>query len=190
MARVIEEMARQLPADAIICNGAGNYTGWSQRYYPWHRYRTQISPQNGSMGYAVPAALAAKLLHPDRPVVALAGDGCFLMTGQELATATAHGIAAVILVVNNGMYGTIRMHQERKYPGRTLATDLVNPDFVSLARSYGAWAELVERTEDFAPAFARALAAGRPALLELKVDPEAISTRTSLSALRQAASAR
>jgi acetolactate synthase-1/2/3 large subunit len=187
MGRVIEEMAGQLPDDAIICHGAGNYTGWVQRYYPWRRYRTQISPLNGSMGYGLPAAVAAKLLQPERPAVALAGDGCFLMTGQELATAMACGVALVVLVINNGMYGTIRMHQERTYPGRTLATDLVNPDFVGLARSYGAWSERVERTAEFAPAFARALAAGRPAVLELKVDPEAISTRTTLSALRNPA---
>jgi acetolactate synthase-1/2/3 large subunit len=184
MGRVVEELARQLPDDAIICHGAGNYTGWPQRYYPWRRYRTQIAPLNGSMGYGVPAAVAAKLLYPERPVIAFAGDGCFLMTGQELATATAYGASPIILVINNGMYGTIRMHQERKYPGQTLATDLTNPDFVALARSYGAWSELVERTQDFAPALTRALAAGRMAVLELRLDAEAISTRTSLTALR------
>ncbi|PKU25185.1 thiamine pyrophosphate-binding protein [Telmatospirillum siberiense] len=184
---VIAEMARRLPEDAIICHGAGNYTGWVQRYYPFRRFRTQISPVNGSMGYGVPAALAAKLLHPHRPVIAFAGDGCFLMASHELATAVRYGLDPLVVVINNGIYGTIRAHQERCYPGRSIGTDLTNPDFAALARAYGAEAETVERTEDFIPAFERLRRIGRLALLELKVDPEAISTRASISALRAAA---
>lgn len=183
---VIGEMARRLPDDAIICHGAGNYTGWVQRYYPFRRFRTQISPVNGSMGYGVPAALAAKLLHPHRPVIAFAGDGCFLMASHELATAVQYGLDPLIVVINNGIYGTIRAHQERAYPGRSIGTDLSNPDFVALARAYGAVAETVEHTRDFVPAFERLRSAGRLALLELKLDPEAISTRTTISALRRA----
>jgi acetolactate synthase-1/2/3 large subunit len=139
------------------------------------------------MGYGLPAALAAKALHPERTVLAFAGDGCFLMTAQELATAKLHGLAPVVLVIDNGMYGTIRMHQEASHPGRTLATDLANPDFAALAAAYGAWTARIERTEEFAPAFEQALAAGRLALLHLVLDPEAITTRTTLSAIREKA---
>jgi acetolactate synthase-1/2/3 large subunit len=139
------------------------------------------------MGYGVPAAVAAKLLHPERAVVAMAGDGDFLMTGQELATAVQHDAAILVLVVNNGMYGTIRMHQERQYPGRVSGTDLVNPDFAALARAFGAFGEVVERTADFEPAFEAAAASGRPALLELRVDPEAITPRHTIAEIRQAA---
>ncbi len=187
MGRVMAEIEARLPVDAIICTGAGNYTGWPQRFHRFRRYRTQLAPANGSMGYGLPAALAAKALHPERIVVAFAGDGCFLMTAQELATAKHHQLAPVVIIVDNGMYGTIRMHQEASHPGRPLATDLANPDFAALARSYGAWAETVERTEDFAAAFTQALAAGRLALLHLKLDPEAITTRTTLSAIRNKA---
>jgi len=187
MGRVMAEIEARLPEDAIICTGAGNYTGWPQRFHRFRRYRTQLAPANGSMGYGLPAALAAKALHPHRTVVAFAGDGCFLMTAQELATAAHHQLTPVVIVIDNGMYGTIRMHQEASHPGRTLATDLANPDFAALARSYGGWAETVERTEDFAAAFTQALAAGRLALLHLKLDPEAITTRTTLSAIRNKA---
>ena len=137
------------------------------------------------MGYGVPAAIAAKILHPDRTVVCFSGDGDFLMSGQELATATHEGAAVLFLVVDNGMYGTIRMHQEREYPGRTVGTSLTNPDFAAYAVSFGAHGELVARTDEFAPALERALAAGRPALLHLRVDPEAITPQTTLSALRE-----
>lgn len=184
MGEVMRVIRERLPPDAIVCNGAGNYTGWVQRFYRYRRFRTQLGPTNGSMGYGLPAALAAKTLYPERTVVAFAGDGCFLMTGQELATAVQHDLDPVILVVNNNMYGTIRMHQEKMYPGRAMATDLVNPDFAALARSFGAHAEVVERTAEFATAFERALGAGKVALLELRIDPEAISTRTTLSAIR------
>ncbi|MDO8606767.1 MAG: thiamine pyrophosphate-binding protein [Phaeospirillum sp.] len=187
MGQVMAEIESRLPVDAIICTGAGNYTGWPQRFHRFRHYRTQLAPANGSMGYGLPAALAAKAHHPDRTVIAFAGDGCFLMTAQELATAKLHQLAPVVIIIDNGMYGTIRMHQEANHPGRTLATDLANPDFAALARSYGAWAETVERTEDFAPAFTQALTAGRLALLHLKLDPEAITTRTTLSAIRNKA---
>lgn len=187
MGRVMAEIESRLPADAIICTGAGNYTGWPQRFHRFRRYPGQLAPANGSMGYGLPAALAAKALHPERTVLAFAGDGCFLMTAQELATAKLHGLAPVVLVIDNGMYGTIRMHQEASHPGRTLATDLANPDFAALAAAYGAWTARVERTEEFAPAFERALAAGRLALLHLVLDPEAITTRTTLSAIREKA---
>ncbi len=184
MGQVMLWLRRRLPADAIVTNGAGNYSGWTQRFHQYRTWRSQLAPTNGSMGYGVPAALTAKVVHPERTVVCWTGDGDFLMTGQELATAVLHDLAPVILLVNNGMYGTIRMHQERHYPGRALATDLVNPDFAALARSFGAHAETIDATEQFAPAFERALGAGRVALLELRIDPEAISTRTTLSAIR------
>ena len=180
----LAHLRERLPADAIITNGAGNYTGWVHRFLQFAAYRSQLAPVNGTMGYGVPAAVAAKLARPERTVVAFAGDGCFLMNGQELATAVQHGANILVLVINNGMYGTIRMHQEHHYPGRTIGTDLINPSFVEYARAFGAFGELVERTADFAPALERALDAGRPALLELRIDPEAISPRTTLSALR------
>lgn len=184
LAEVIVWLRNNLPADAIVTNGAGNYTAWVHRFYQYRTFRSQVAPTAGSMGYGTPAAVAAKAHRPDRTVVCFAGDGCFLMTGQELATAVQYGINIIILVVNNGMYGTIRMHQERAYPGRVSGTDLVNPDFVALAQAYGAYGELVERTGDFPAAFERALSAGKPALLELKVDPEGITPHATLSELR------
>ena len=161
------------------------YTAWVHRFYQYRSFRSQLAPTSGSMGYGVPAAVAAKAQYPERIVVCFAGDGCFLMTGQELATAVQYGLNIVILVVNNGMYGTIRMHQERNYPGRVSGTSLINPDFAALARAYGAYGELVERTADFPAAFERAIAAGKPALLELRIDPEAITPRTTLSEIRK-----
>jgi acetolactate synthase I/II/III large subunit len=184
---VIQHLDKVLPADAIITNGAGNYTVWVHRFHQYRRFRTQLAPASGAMGYGVPAAVAAKAVHRERTVISFAGDGCFLMTGQELATAVQHRLNIVIVVVNNGMYGTIRMHQEREYPGRVHGTSLVNPDFAAYARAFGAHGEIVESTEQFAPAFERALGAGKPALLELRLDPEAISPGTTLSAIRQQA---
>ncbi|MDA8232218.1 MAG: thiamine pyrophosphate-binding protein [Magnetospirillum sp.] len=184
MGAVMRWLDERLPPDAIVCLGAGNYTGWPQRFRRYRRFRSQLGPANGSMGYGLPAALAAKLIHPERVAVAFAGDGCFLMTAQELATARRHNLAPIVVVVDNGLYGTIRMHQERDYPGRFPATDLVNPDFAALARSYGFAAETVVRTEDFPPAFERALAARTLTLLHLVLDPDAITTRTTLSAIR------
>jgi acetolactate synthase I/II/III large subunit len=181
---VIAHLRERLPADAIITNGAGNYSVWAHRFYRFRQYRTQLAPCSGSMGYGVPAAVAAKVVHPERIVVCVAGDGDFLMSSQELAAAVQEQAAIVVLVVDNGMYGTIRMHQERQFPGRVVGTHLVNPDFVALARAYGAHAERVERSADFADAFERALAAGRPALLELPVDPEAITPAATLSEIR------
>jgi len=177
----------RLPVDTIVTNGAGNFSGWVQRFYQYTGFRTQLGPTNGAMGYGVPAAVAAKLAHPHRTVVCFSGDGDFLMTGQELATAVQYGAAVVFLVVNNEMYGTIRMHQERDYPARSYGTALRNPDFARLARAYGAHGAVVETTAQFAPAFEEALAAKVPALLELRIDPEAITTRTSLSAIRSKA---
>ncbi|HMD02488.1 MAG TPA: thiamine pyrophosphate-dependent enzyme, partial [Candidatus Baltobacteraceae bacterium] len=183
LAEVARFLSERLPEDAIVCNGAGNYSGWVHRFFQFKRFGTQLAPTSGAMGYGVPAAIAAKLLAPERTVVAFAGDGCFLMSANELATAVQYGAAIVVLVVNNGMYGTIRMHQERQYPGRVSGTSLVNPDFVALAVAFGAYGELVERTEDFAPAFERALAAGKPAVLELRTDPQAIAPRATIAML-------
>ena len=187
LGEVLAHLRDRLPDDAILTNGAGNFSVWCHRYYQFRRYRTQLGPTSGAMGYGVPAAVAAKLLHPERIVVCFSGDGDFLMNGQELATAVQYGAGVVVLVINNGMYGTIRMHQERAFPGRPHGTDLVNPDFAAFARSFGAHGEAVERTADFAAAFERALAAGGPALLELRVDPEAITPKATLSEIRAAA---
>jgi acetolactate synthase I/II/III large subunit len=188
MSAVMATLRDRLPAEAIITNGAGNFSVWAHRYYEFHRYPTQLGPRSGSMGYGFPAAVAAKAVHPDRPVVCLAGDGDFLMTGQELATAVQEELAVVVLVVNNAMYGTIRMHQERHYPGRVVGTDLRNPDFVAYARAFGAHGALVERSEDFGAALDEALACAGPALVELRVDPQAITPRQTLDEIRAAAS--
>jgi acetolactate synthase-1/2/3 large subunit len=157
------------------------------RHYLYRGYPTQLGPVSGAMGYGFPAAIAAKALHPARDVVCFAGDGCFLMTGQELATAVQYGLNVVTLILDNGMYGTIRMHQERSYPGRPYGTALTNPDFAAYARAFGAHGETVRETADFAPAFERALAAGKPALVHILMEPEIISTRATLSELRERA---
>jgi len=175
-----------LPADAILANGAGNYAAWLHRFYLYRGFPTLLGPTSGAMGYGVPAAVAAKILHPERTVVACAGDGCFLMNGQELATAVQYNAAIIVLVFDNAMYGTIRMHQEREFPGRVSGTDLRNPDFAALAESYGALGLRVNKTAEFAGAFEQARKAGRPALIHIEVDPEAISPTTTLSKLRQA----
>ncbi len=185
LAEIITALRAQLPPETIICNGAGNYSGWVHRFWQYRRYGSQLAPTSGSMGYGVPAAVAAALVFPNRPVLSFSGDGCFLMNGQELATATQYGLNATFFVINNGMYGTIRMHQEREYPARISGTTLTNPDFVTLARAYGLHGEMVERTEDFDSAFGRARAAQRAALIELRLDPEAISTRLTLSEVRE-----
>ena len=187
MTAVMGLLRERLDDDAILTNGAGNFTVWAHRFYAFRRYRTQLAPLSGAMGYGLPAAIAAKLVHPERQVVCIAGDGDVLMSIQELATAVQAGAAIVVLVVDNGMYGTIRMHQERHYPGRVSGTDLANPDFVALAESFGCHAERVQRTEDAGAALERALAAGRPALLHLPVDPEALTPRATLSEIRAAA---
>ncbi len=168
----VEELDARLPGDAVITFGAGNYSHWAQRFLTYHAGTRQLGPRNGSMGYGLPAAVAASIEYPGRRVVCFAGDGCFLMNGQELATAVGEGAAPLILVLENGTYGTIRMHQERAYPGRVSGTALTNPDFAALARAYGAFGEAVTATAEFAPALDRALAAvdaGRPALLALRM---------------------
>jgi acetolactate synthase-1/2/3 large subunit len=182
--QVVSVLRQRLPEDAIVVNGAGNYTVWLHRLYRHRRFRTQLAPYNGSMGYGVPAAIAAKATHPKRVVVSWNGDGCFQMNGQELATAVQSKLNVVFVVIDNGMYGTIRMHQERTYPARVYGTDLVNPDFVALAKAYGAIGEAVTRTAEFAPALERALGADRPSLLWLKIDPQAITMSATIDQIR------
>jgi acetolactate synthase-1/2/3 large subunit len=184
LAEVVRTVSKMLPEDGIVTNGAGNYAAFVHRYFEYKTYRTQLAPTSGSMGYGLPAAVAAKLAHPTRAVVNFQGDGCFLMTGQELATAVQYGLPIVTIIANNGVYGTIRMHQEREYPNRVIGTTLVNPDFAAYARSFGAQGYTVETTADFAPAFAQALEAGVPSIIELKIDAEAISVRRTLSQIR------
>jgi acetolactate synthase-1/2/3 large subunit len=190
MGEVMAWLGKALPEDAIIANGAGNYTVWVHRFHRYRQFRTQLAPTSGSMGYGVPAAISAKILNPDRTVAAFAGDGCFLMHGQEFATAVQYNAAVIFIVVNNGMYGTIRMHQERHYPARVSGTDLVNPDFAAYARAFGGHGETVTRTEEFAAAFERAAHAGKPALIELRIDPEALTPAQSMSQIRAAANPR
>ena len=190
MTEVIGWLNKRLPDDVIVTNGAGNYAAFLHRFFQYRGFRTQLAPTSGAMGYGVPAAVAAKIVQPHRMVVSFAGDGCFLMNGQEFATAVQHGANVVIVVVDNGMYGTIRMHQEREYPTRVHGTELRNPDFAAYARAFGGHGETVERTADFAPAFERAVAAGKPAIIHVKVDPEALTSRITLSKLREQALAR
>ena len=179
----VAAMRERLPADSILCNGAGNFSAWWHRYWRYSGLISQLAPTNGSMGYGMPAAVAAALRFPDRRIVAVAGDGDFLMNGQELATAIRYGCRILVLVIDNGSYGTIRMHQERRYPRRVSGTDLTNPDFAALARAYGAWAETVETTADFAPALDRALAQEGVALLNLRTDIEQIGPAATISSL-------
>ena len=177
MERVVAHLNDVLPDDAILTNGAGNYASWLHRYYRYRGWRTQLAPTSGSMGYGLPASIAAKLEHPDREVVCLAGDGCFQMVSNEFATACAEGAAVVVLVCDNGHYGTIRMHQDRAYPGRPSGTALKNPDFAALARACSGFGATVAHDDDFAAAFAEARAAGVPALLHLRLDPRAVTPR-------------
>lgn len=184
LGQVVAAMRNRLPVETIICNGAGNFSGWWHRYWHYGPRPSQLAPTNGSMGYGLPAAVAAALRRPDRTVVCVAGDGDFLMNGQELATAVATGVELLVLVVDNNSYGTIRMHQERDYPARVSGTQLRNPDFAALARAYGAWGATVDRTEDFAPALEQALAQSGVKLLHLKTDIEQITAATTLGTLR------
>jgi acetolactate synthase-1/2/3 large subunit len=186
---VMRWLRERLPDDAIVTSDAGNFSGWPNRFLQYRRPGRQLGPTSGAMGYGVPAAVAAKLVHPERIVVGFCGDGGFMMTGQELMTAAGEGAGPIILLFNNAMYGTIRMHQERRFPGRVVGTALKNPDFAALAAAYGGFGAVVARTEEFAPAFEAALAARRPAIIELRMDPEIITTRTTLSALRRQAEA-
>ncbi|WP_265500129.1 thiamine pyrophosphate-binding protein [Paracoccus beibuensis] len=185
--QVVDWLARNLPDDAIVTNGAGNYAAFLHRYFRWRQYGTQLAPTSGSMGYGLPSAISASLAHPDRTVVCLAGDGCIQMTVNELSTAAQYGATPIVLVCNNGRYGTIRMHQERHFPGRVSGTDLFNPDFTALVRAYGGHGELVEGDEDFAPAFERARLSGRLSVIELRLDPEALTPGATLTQTREAA---
>ncbi|MFC5585598.1 thiamine pyrophosphate-binding protein [Nitratireductor kimnyeongensis] len=185
MGPIMEYLESVLPDDAIFTNGAGNYATWVHRFHRFRRFATQGAPTSGSMGYGTPAAVAAKALFPERPVLAFAGDGCFMMNGQEFATAVQENLPIIVVVVNNGIYGTIRMHQEREYPGRVSGTSINNPDFAALARAYGGHGETVGKTEDFAAAFERAQASGKPALIEIKLDPEAITPAKTLTDIRE-----
>ena len=173
-----------LPADAIVCNGAGNYAAWIHRFLRFRRFGQHVAPTSGSMGYGVPAAVAMKRLYPERQIVCIAGDGDFLMNGQEFATAVQYGLPFVVIIADNGVYGTIRMHQEREYPGRIIATDLRNPDFVAYARAFGGFGIAVENTADFPAAFKEAVASGKPSIVRLAIDPEAITPLTTLSKIR------
>ena len=190
MGRAFVELRKRLPADFIVTLDAGNFTGWAQRFLTYRRPCRQLGPTSGAMAYSVPAATAAALARPNRLVIGCVGDGGFLMSGQEIGTAVQHGARPIILVFNNHMYGTIRMHQERDYPERVSGSDLVTPDFAAYARAFGAHGERVERTEEFIPAFERAVASGKAAVIELITDPEQISTRATIAALRAAAKKR
>lgn len=186
LGEVMQQLRARLPDDAIVTNGAGNYATWLHRHFAYRHFRSQLAPTSGAMGYGVPAAIAAKSLYPSRTVVALAGDGCFMMASSELATAMQYGLNVVFIVVNNAHYGTIRMHQERHYPNRVHGTQLTNPDFAAFAQSFGAHGEVVTATTQFAPALERALTAGKPALIEIRVPKEASTPAATLEQIREA----
>ena len=178
---VIVWLRDRMPPDTIVCNGAGNYAIWVHRYWRHQRLGTQLAPTSGSVGYSVPVGVMAKREFPDKPVVVFSGDGCFLMQGQEFAVAVQYGIHVIIVIIDNGMYGTIRMHQERNYPNRVIGTDLKNPDFAALSRAYGGHGETVRKTSEFAPAFERALACGKPAIIHCFLDPQAITPSKTMA---------
>ena len=180
-------LRENLPDDTILCNGAGNYAAWIHRFYRFRRFATHIAPTSASMGYGMPSAVAMKRLYPERTVISVNGDGDFLMNGQEFATAVQYELPIVVIVCDNGIYGTIRMHQEREYPGRVFATTLRNPDFAAYARAFGGFGITVEKTQDFAAAFQAASAAGKPAIVHVKIDPEAITPMTTLAQIRKQA---
>lgn len=184
MGDIMLYLREHLPADAILCNGAGNYATWVHRFYRFRHFKSQLAPTSGAMGYGVPAAIAAKSLYPQRTVLAFAGDGCFMMSSSELATAMQYRLPVIFIVVNNGIYGTIRMHQEREYPARVHGTALTNPDFAAFARSFGAFGAVVEKTADFMPAFEQARASGLPAVIEIRLSPEVITPTLTLAAIR------
>ncbi len=181
---VMRELEGLLTPDAIVTTDAGNFSGWASRFLNFSEGQRYIGPTNGAMGYSVPAAVGAKIAFPGRMVVSMVGDGGFLMTGQEIATAFHHGVAPIVLVFNNGMYGTIRMHQERAYPWRVSGTNLTNPDFCKYIEAFGGHGEVVIETAEFAPAFRRAVESGRPALIELRTNPDQITTRATIADLR------
>jgi len=184
MKDVMQHLIDVLPTDSVICNGAGNYAGWVHRFYPFKKFGTQLAPTSGSMGYGLPAAIAGKLARPEKTVIAFAGDGCFQMTMQEFGTAVEFGAAVILLVIDNGMYGTIRMHQEQNFPGRVSGTELYNPDFAALAKSYGVYGATVEEGGQFPQAFANALNSNGPALIHIKVDPDALTPTLSLASMQ------
>ncbi len=188
MGAVMQHLREALPQDTVFCNGAGNFATWVHRFWPFRQFGTQLAPTSGSMGYGLPAGVGAQRLWPERTVVVFAGDGDFLMHGQEFATAVQYRLPLIVVLLDNGMYGTIRMHQEREYPHRVSGTQLQNPDFAAYAKAFGGHGERVERTEDFAPAFARlreqAQTTRLPVLLHCLIDPEAITPRRSLSQIR------
>jgi acetolactate synthase-1/2/3 large subunit len=184
LGHAMHDLERLLDDDAIVTTDAGNFAGWATRFINFSDAQRYIGPTNGAMGYSVPAAVGAKIAFPDRMVVGLVGDGGFLMTGQEIATAFHHGVAPIVLVFNNQMYGTIRMHQERAHPYRVSGTGLTNPDFAKYIEAFGGYGEVVTESGEFAPAFTRAVQSGRPALLELRVNPEQITTRATITDLR------
>jgi acetolactate synthase-1/2/3 large subunit len=187
LGEALHRLQNRMPAETVIANGAGNYAAWVHRFCRFERFGTQLAPTSGSMGYGLPAGVAAARVDSSRPSVVIAGDGCFLMHGQEFATAVQYDLPLLVIVVDNGMYGTIRMHQERNYPGRVVATDLRNPDFAAYAFAFGGYGERVERTEDFMPAVERALASGRAAIVHCLVDPQAIAPSQTLDAIRRRA---
>ena len=189
MWEIVDYLNRQAP-EAIYTNGAGNFATWLHRFHRYSGFRTQVAPTSGAMGYGVPAAVAAKLVNPSKTVICFAGDGDFLMSGMELATAVQYDAPIIVVIVNNGMYGTIRMHQEKHYPGRTSGTELQNPHFAAFARSFGAVGEIVEDTAQFAPAYERCVASGKPAVIEVRIDPQAITPNTTLDKIRAGAAKR
>jgi acetolactate synthase-1/2/3 large subunit len=189
MGAVMQHLRATLPADTIFCNGAGNFATWVHRFWPFTTYASQLAPTSGSMGYGLPAGVGAKRLWPQREVVVFAGDGDFMMHGQEFATAVQYGLPIIVVLLDNAMFGTIRMHQERHYPGRISATQLKNPDFCAYAQVFGGHGEKVITTEEFAPALARARASGKPAILHCLLDPEAITPTSTLQSIRTAARA-
>ncbi|BBU28771.1 thiamine pyrophosphate protein [Burkholderia sp. THE68] len=182
---VMRQLAETIPADSILTNGAGNYATWLHRHYSYRHFRSQVAPTSGAMGYGVPAAIAAKSLYPERTVIAFAGDGCFMMSSHELATAMQYRLAVIFIVVNNAQFGTIRMHQERHYPHRVHGTGLTNPDFVAYARAFGAHGELVETTDQFMPAFERAVGSGLPAVIEIRIPQDQSTPGATLEQIRQ-----
>ncbi|SAL70979.1 thiamine pyrophosphate protein [Caballeronia terrestris] len=185
LGEIMRQLSERLPPDSIITNGAGNYATWLHRHYSYRHFRSQVAPTSGAMGYGVPAAIAAKSLHPERTVVAFAGDGCFMMSSQELATAMQYALPVIFVVVNNAQYGTIRMHQERHYPNRVHGTGLTNPDFAAFARAFGAHGELVATTDEFLPAFERAVESGLPAVIEIRIPQNQSTPGATLDQIRE-----
>ncbi|MEN0076395.1 MAG: thiamine pyrophosphate-dependent enzyme [Paracraurococcus sp.] len=184
LATALQALEKVLPPDTIFTTDAGNFATWPQRFMHVGAGQDFLGPTNGAMGYSVPAAIGAKVVHPERTVISFVGDGGMLMTGQEIATAFHHGVAPIIMVFNNGMYGTIRMHQERHYPARVSGTELTNPDFARLIESFGGHGEVVEATDQLVPAFQRAVASGKPALIEVRTNPEQVTNRSTIAELR------